>query len=167
MPGYSSMRKRLSVTIARVPEHGGENHADPADTAALRPRMTRLMRSLVAPPYAREISAALASRNVRDYWGTSPDGKHPCLWLLVGPHAWRQARTWRPFRLVTLLPPDSDPELLNWAVLTGLDPVLMLRCGDVPGDVVRALIAAVMRDGAERIIDVITGTRYVCEEVAA
>lgn len=125
------------------------------------------MRSRPAPPYAREIAAALASSNLSNYWGTSADGKNPALWLLVGSLAWRQARTWHGTRLVTLLPPDNDPESLNWAVLAGHDPVLLLRCGEVAGDSVRHLLAAVMRDGTQRVLDVLTGARYVCEEVAA
>lgn len=125
------------------------------------------MRSRPAPPYAREIAAALASGNLCNCWGTSGDGKHPTLWLLVGSLAWRQARTWHGTRLVTLLPPDNDPESLDWAVLAGHDPVMLLRCGDVAGDIIRRLLAAVMRDGTLRVLDVLTGTRYVCEEVAA
>lgn len=54
---------------------------------------------------------------------------------------------------------------LYWAACADADPVLLWRCGDVDGDQVKRLIEAVLRDGANRILDIETGNRYLAEVV--
>lgn len=46
--------------------------------------------------------------------------------------------------------------------------VALWRCGDVDGDVLAALLRAIMRDGTDRVLDLATGNRYVArvEEVS-
>lgn len=113
------------------------------------------------PPYARDILAARQTSDLRGCWGTSPDGRHRVLTVCVGSDAWRVARDWAGHRLVTLLSPGEDPALFDWGCLAGTDPVLMWRCGAVDGDVLAALLRAIMRDGTDRVLDLATGNRYV------
>lgn len=121
------------------------------------------------PPYSRDLAATLATGNLSDWWGSSSDGHHATLWLLVGADAWRVAQSWRHARrLVTLLPPEQNPEDFTWRVLAGHDPILMMRCGATAGEVVERLLHAAMVDGVQRVIDINTGLRYVSsEEIAA
>lgn len=116
------------------------------------------------PPYSRRILAAHASQNPWEYSGTSLDGSCLLIWLLIGADAWPQAKRWNEQgRLCTLLPPDNeDPADINWTPLSGADPVIMHRCGSclLTGDQIHRLLAAVMRDGVQRIIDSRTREAY-------
>lgn len=111
------------------------------------------------PPYAKDILAARHTGNLRGRWGVSPDGRSAPVTLCVGEHAWTAARQWSGHRLITLLPPGEDPASFDWACLRGSDPVLLWRCGTVTDDV-QALMRAVMRDGTDRVLDLVTGVRY-------
>lgn len=121
--------------------------------------MKRVARKL--PPYAHDILAVRQAGTLRGRWGTSSDGRAPSLFLCVGSDAWRVARQWAGHRLVTLMPPSEDPAGFDWRCLAGADPVLLWRCGIVDGDILAALLQAVMRDGTDRVLDLVTGNRYV------
>jgi hypothetical protein len=116
------------------------------------------------PPYARHISAARASRTPNFYWGTSPNGKAFTIWLLIGDRAWSTAKEWVEHRrLCTLLPPDNeDPANINWTPLSGTDPIIICRCGRClyTGHYFHRLLAAMMRDGVQRILDPDQGMSY-------
>lgn len=112
------------------------------------------------PPYAHELISARQCNQFRGWWGSSADGERPTLIVCTGEHAWRTAREWAGHRLVTLLPPGDAPEIYDWRCLAGVDPVLLWRCGSVDGETLEKLIKAVMRDGTERILDLVTGVRY-------
>ncbi len=99
-------------------------------------------------------------------WGAAPDGHSTPVTLCVGEHAWPAARQWHGYRLITLLPPGEDPEIFDWRCLADADPVLLWRCGAVTDDM-QALMRAVIRDGTDRILDLLTGTRYVAEVTRA
>jgi hypothetical protein len=118
------------------------------------------------PPFAKDLAKRLAG-DLHNYWGTSTDGKHPALFLLWGREAWEIAKQWRGRRLLTLLPPGDDPAAYDWRVLRGHDPIILWRCGQVPGAEVMSLLQAVMADGVQVVFDVATGQRYVREYVDA
>lgn len=117
------------------------------------------------PPYGRAVLHARRTGQLRGYIGTSPDGANPTLWLLVGPDAWTVAERWYTHRLLIVAPADEDPAIRDWSCLVDADPVLLVRCGPVDGDHLERLLAAVMRDGVQRTLDLETGVRYVAEEV--
>lgn len=121
------------------------------------------------PPYARELGARLrVPASFKDYVGTSADGRHPTIWLGVGPNAWDWARKNQGLRLLSLLPPGDDPAAYDWRLLAGHNPVFIVSCGDVTDGEVRALVAAIMRDGTQRVIHggELKVTRYISREVA-
>lgn len=122
-------------------------------------RTASMKRGRMLPPYAKEILAARRTGNLQGRWGASPDGLSVPVTLCVGENAWIAARQWSGHRLITLLPPGEDPAAFDWSCLRGADPVLLWRCGQVTDDV-RALMKAVMRDGTERALDLVTGVRY-------
>lgn len=126
------------------------------------------METKCLPPFGREILLVRQSGHCRGKWGTSPNGRIPTLFLCVGSDSWRVAREWTGRRLITLLPPGEDSDAFDWRFLAGADPVLLWRCGDVDGDVLAALLRAIMRDGTDRVLDLATGNRYVArvEEVS-
>ncbi|MCG5509625.1 hypothetical protein [Ectothiorhodospira lacustris] len=121
------------------------------------------------PPFGRQITQARQG-NLPGYWGTSPDGRHPSLWCVVGSRAWDAARAaWNPPqprspRLVTACPPGEDPADMDWQCLAGADPVLLVRAGDVDGDQVHGLVVAMLTAGVGRILDMGTGNRYMSRE---
>lgn len=119
------------------------------------------------PPYAHEILSARQAGDFRGTWGASADGCTPTITLCVGHDAWYAARDWAGRRLITLLPPGEDPEQFDWRCIAGADPLLLWRCGPVDGEVLVALLKAIMRDGTDRVLDLATGKRYVArvEEV--
>lgn len=119
------------------------------------------------PPYAKEIIAARKRGNLQAWWGSSPNGKSPTLIVCAGELAWRTARDWASHRLITLLPPGDEADSYDWRCLAGADPVLLWRCGSVDGEALEKLLKAVMRDGTDRILDLLTGTRYVAEVTRA
>lgn len=112
------------------------------------------------PPYARELIDARRG-DLRRYVGTSPDGRHPTLFLLAGADCWPVARQWHGRRLLVLLPPGDQPEAYRWECLRDADPVLLWRCGELDGDTLQRLLVAAMRGGVRRVFDPMTGTRYV------
>lgn len=111
------------------------------------------------PPYAHDILTARRSSDIRGRWGASPDGRSAPVTLCVGEYAWTAAGQWTGYRLITMLPPGEDPAGFDWSCLRGADPVLLWRCGTVADDV-QALMQAVMRDGTERVLDLVTGVCY-------
>jgi hypothetical protein len=100
------------------------------------------------PPYSKIISPIMGAA-----WGLSPDGLHYPFWVLFGPGAWGKARQWRQsMRRFVLLPPGDAPSAYGWGVLRGHPPVLLLPCGAVTGEEVKALVVALLRDGVERVL---------------
>ncbi len=91
------------------------------------------------PPYARSIMQGRRSAN--RWIGTSANGRNHTAWVLVGSDAWTVAKDWHNRnRLVTLLPPDESAKGFNWACLSGLETVLLHRCGHCEGAVAMELI---------------------------
>lgn len=112
------------------------------------------------PPFAKSIIKARRSGSLTGQWGAAADGQSAPVTLCIGSDAWTPAREWHGRRLITLLPPGEDPAGFDWRCLAGSDPILLWRCGHVDGDVLQALLVAVMRDGAERVLDLADGTLY-------
>lgn len=126
-----------------------------AQTEGLQAQYTTRRR---LPPYARTIIDG------RRFPGTSADGSRHTFWVVIGPHAWQQARDFREQgRAVTMLPPGDDPKCYRWDFLSGHDPVLLVKAGDVQGNELRALVEAVMADGVGRVLDMGTMDRFVRE----
>lgn len=122
-------------------------------------KCSKYSKSTRLPPYAQSILAARRSGNLTGQWGAAADGKSAPVTLCVGSDAWTPAREWNGHRLITLLPPGDEPGSFDWRCLAGSD-VLLWRCGTVDGDILHALLRAVMRDGVVRVLDLMTGTLY-------
>jgi hypothetical protein len=121
------------------------------------------------PPYARELTARLrAPATFNDYIGTSADGRHPTLWVGIGPNAWQWAQRNSHARLLTILPHGENADLYDWRIVSGYDPLFLVSCGEVTDGEVRALVAAIMRDGTQRVIHggELKVTRYISREAA-
>lgn len=114
-------------------------------------------------PYGRHVLAARRSGELCGFVGTSRDGLTPTIWLLVGINAWTVARRWSRDRLIVVAPCDEDAATFDWSCIGGADPVLLVRCGDVDGRYLERALAAVFRDGVDRILDLDTGVRYVAQ----
>ena len=112
------------------------------------------------PPYAQSIITARHTGNLTGQWGVAADGKTAPITLCIGTDSWSAARQWNGYRLITLLPPGEDPASFNWSCLAGNDPVLLWRCGAVDGDILHALLRAIMRDGVVRVFDLSTGVLF-------
>lgn len=118
------------------------------------------------PPFARELAARLANRASWPRWaGTSPDGHHISIWVGLGPDAWQWAREHINQRMLTIIPPDEDPNSYDWRMLAGHDPVILFSAGDTSGDEVRAVVSAMMRAGVKGVVHGDAGkiTRYRME----
>ena len=80
------------------------------------------------PPYGRILRERLAEpRSWQRYWGTAADGSAVSLFVIVGHDAWEVAKYWRESRLFTVAPPAEDPNVMDWTLLAGHDPVLNAR----------------------------------------
>jgi len=121
------------------------------------------------PPYSGRLRAVLAEPATwSDYWGTSPDGKHLSIWILAGPEAWTVARQWADTqRLFLVAPPGADAARFDWRLCAGHPPLLLRLCGSVTEDELLPLVAALVRDGARRVLRTDTGRRFLApgEEV--
>ena len=105
------------------------------------------------PPYCHELAARLRQpKNFSHFAGTSADGRRPQLWVGLGPNAWAWAQRHIERRLLTLLPPGDNPSAFDWRLLSGFDPVFIVACGPVEQSEIRALVAAIMRDGTQKIL---------------
>jgi len=105
------------------------------------------------PPYSHELAARLRQpKNFSRYAGTSANGRNPQLWCGIGPRVWDWAQRFFDRRLLTLLPPGDDPEIFDWRLLAGNDPLFVVACGPVEQSEIRALVAAMMRDGTKKIL---------------
>lgn len=100
------------------------------------------------PPYAKRLASITGPA-----WGTSPDGLHNTFWVLFGRSSWEKAKQWlNSTRRFVLLPPGGDPAVYDWRSLRNHPPVLLLPCGEINADETKALVAALLRDGAERVL---------------
>lgn len=113
------------------------------------------------PPFGRQILDARRG-DLSRWWGTSADGLHPSITVCCGRDAWDVRRTW-PNRLMLVCPVGEGPEVMDWSCCANADPVLLMRCGPTQGNQVQALVAAMMRDGVDRVLDAETGARFVVE----
>lgn len=106
------------------------------------------------PPYGARLAAVLARPETWPEWsGTSSDRAHLTLWVLAGPDAWRIAGVWLATRaLYVVAPPGEDPAGYDWRVVAGHPPVLVHPCGDLTQAEFAALVGALVRDGAERVL---------------
>jgi hypothetical protein len=110
------------------------------------------------PPYAKRLRHTL---DRPETWtahpGTSADGRHLTLWVLAGFGAWDTAREWaETATLFVLAPWELDPATLDWRDLAGHPPILLHPCGDLPHQNLAALVAALIRDGCERVLVLFT-----------
>jgi hypothetical protein len=116
------------------------------------------------PPYGAALRRVLASpASWAGRPGTSADGRHPTLWVLAGPDAWETAYQWThpqmtggldpvPPPLFVLAPPAEAPGDFDWSLLRGHPPALVRPCGDLTHGATSQLVAALLRDGAGRVL---------------
>ena len=106
------------------------------------------------PPYARQLIHILNfPSGYSHYAGTSADGTRLTFWVLIGNGAWKSANNLiRQKKLCVVIPPDENPEYFNFSFLTGHDPCLLLPCGDINKQIIKATIASLMRDGICRVL---------------
>ena len=108
------------------------------------------------PPYSR----LLAERADRPYsW-----------WVLIGDDAWDKAAIWSEVqhRIFTLCPPGEDPAALDWsAYCVAPPPVGLVRCGDINGNQLQALVLMLLSAGSPRVYDLLVDSMYNAVEVAA
>lgn len=118
------------------------------------------------PPYGKLLAKQLSDPpNWKQYWGTSADGNSVSLFVVIGPEAWEIAKFWKEKRLFLIAPPGEDHASLNWSHLAGHDPVLIYQAGSVSSAELDNLAAAVLRDGACRILVLEhDGLLYIAEE---
>jgi hypothetical protein len=114
------------------------------------------------PPHGKTVAARLADRTV---WprmaGTSPDGEHLTIWVACGSDAWNYARQRIDNHMIVVTPSGEDPHGFDWRPFTGHAPVLIARCGAATDAEVDALARALIRDGAQRVLDVDVGRRWL------
>lgn len=119
------------------------------------------------PPYSKHMTAVmLRPATWRNFSGTSADGKHLTLRVLIGPKAWDVTDSHAAQRnLFVLLPQGDDPAAFDWRVLRDHPPVLVVPYGEVDDNTVTALVLAMMRDGVERVLYVNDAgmRRYIAE----
>ena len=118
-------------------------------------------------PYSRQVAARISDlEKRRAALGTSADARAVTLWVVAGPDAWDMVAR-RPKWLALPCDGRSDPFIYDWSIVRGHAPVLLVRAGKCEGDMILRLVQALLRDGAERVIDMRDGTRYVPRRVAA
>ncbi|MDA8391068.1 MAG: hypothetical protein M0Z76_10135 [Gammaproteobacteria bacterium] len=114
-----------------------------------------------AAPYSKAVAARIADPTARrQALGTSADNSAVTLFVFAGPKAW-DAVMKCPARLALADDPTRDPALIDWSVVCGRGPVLLVRAGQIDGAHVERLILGLLRDGAASVIDTSSGARYV------
>lgn len=103
------------------------------------------------PPFGRELRALLAADPRPWRWGAN--GDRAAITVAIGTDAWSYARAWHPHRLVLVVPPRELASRFDWSDCAGHDPVLLMQCGDVQDGEVERVARALMRDGAERVLE--------------
>lgn len=103
------------------------------------------------PPFGRELRAWLRTDPRPHRWGCN--GDRASITIAVGPDAWAWARAWHPYRLVLVVPPGELASRFDWSDCAGHDPVLLALCGEVQDGEVERVARALMRDGAERVLE--------------
>jgi hypothetical protein len=99
----------------------------------------------IPPPYGRKLSNRFAS-------GWKPANK--TVFIAAGSDAWRVAHRWdsEPGRRALLsLPPDADPSIFDWGVVSGFDCVVF-AAGDVIEGIIDQLAAHLLRAGAGSVV---------------
>lgn len=125
------------------------------------------MRKLKLAPYSCRVAARIGDlEKRRAAIGTSADGRAVTLWVVAGSDAWDMVAR-RPKWLALPCDGRSDPLTYDWSIVRDHAPVLLVRAGHFENDMVLRLAQALLRDGAERVIDMRDGTRYVPRRVAA
>lgn len=114
-------------------------------------------------PYSRQVAAQIADPATRrGLWGTSFNNQQVSITVATGTDAWDWAKSQR-WRLVLVSPPGQVPLELDWRIVAGHPPILLRRCGAVPSTHFAGLVTALLRDGAERVLDLSTSTLYFPE----
>jgi hypothetical protein len=104
------------------------------------------------PPYGKQLMAIInAPKTWRECYGTSPDGKHLTIWIAIGSQAWEWAKARVGHKLVVVVPDDESPDIYRYSFVKGHDPILVQQCGETSADFIKSLVAALMRDGAQRV----------------
>jgi hypothetical protein len=119
---------------------------------------------MIAPPYACELSEILADSPPWRRWGASPDGRRLAVTVTAGPSAWDIARACFAIGAPVLVaPPGEDPAGYDWRLVADprLAPVWIH--GDLPEHEVRRLVVAILRDGADSVITLSDGRRYLAD----
>jgi len=106
------------------------------------------------PPYTRRLIEILRSAsNYPRYFGTSADGAHLTLWVLIGKDAWCKANSFiNTHKVFIVIPYEENPKSFTYNYLVGHDPVLLLQCGDVDKHTIETAVISLMRDGVQRIL---------------
>jgi hypothetical protein len=120
-----------------------------------------------AAPYSKAVAARIADPTIRrQALGTSQDNAAVTIFVFTGPKAW-DAVLKCPARLALADDPTRDPALVDWNVVRGRGPILLVRAGQIDGTRAERLILALLRDGAGTVIDTSSGMRYVLKKEAA
>lgn len=117
------------------------------------------------PPYSRRVGAILQNPVTRKgAWGVSADGQNGTVAVITGSAAWAWAE--RHKHIVAVLDdPATDPESVDWGIVQGHPPILLIRAGDTDGLRTERLIRALLLAGAERVLDLWTGAIYIPKKV--
>ncbi len=106
------------------------------------------------PPYAKRFSDVLDTPGVwPQYRGTSSDGKRLSLFIIAGSNAWEMAKKSLSSKLLFLVHPPADPpEIYDWRICAGHEPIIILTAGRLNNDISRRLSIALLRDGVDRVV---------------
>lgn len=106
------------------------------------------------PPYTKRLSDVLKTPSVwPQYKGTSQDGKRISLFIIAGTNAWEIAKKRLHTKLLYLmLPPTDDPEIYDWGICAGHEPIIILTAGQLKKDISHRLSIALLRDGVDRVV---------------
>jgi hypothetical protein len=110
------------------------------------------------PPFAHKVAAALSAGELAKLAFSSPNGRHISPVVACGSTAWSIGHALDAKRCLYLVcPPTDRPDIFDWRVMAGHDPILLFS-EDGEHD---ALAAALIRDGVKRVVCCRTGRRWV------
>jgi len=112
------------------------------------------MLSRKLPAYGKRIADAVQHPQTwRNYTGTSADGQRLTIWIAIGTDAWTWARERMSGKmLIAVIPENEDPESLNLSFIKNHDPILIQQCGEISVDFIKAVVTALIRQGAQRVL---------------